>query len=54
MWALTVLIHVLHEVGLAFQLPGDLLGLHLLDAALLAAVGLVAFHAVIRWRFIII
>ena len=36
MWVLTVLVHVLHKVGLAFQLPGDLLGMHLLDAALLA------------------
>ena len=40
MKALTVLVHVLDEVGLALQFPGDLLGLHLNDASLLGAVDL--------------
>ena len=49
-----LLVQVLHEVGLALELPLELLGHHHGEGALLGAVDLRALHSVIRWLYIII
>ena len=49
---LTVLVHVLDEVGLALELPRQLGRLDEAQGPLLALNGLVAFHDVILWRFV--
>ena len=48
-----LLVQVLHEVGLALELPLELLGHHHGEGALLGAVDLRALHSVIRWLYII-
>ena len=49
-----LLVQVLDEVGLALELPLDLLGHHLVEGALLGAINLRALHSLIRWLYIII
>ena len=48
-----LLVQVLDEVGLALELPLELLGHHHVEGALLGAVDLRALHSVIRWLNII-
>ena len=49
-----LLVQVLYEVGLALELPLELLGHHHGEGALLGAVDLRALHSIIRWLYIII
>ena len=49
-----LLVQVLDEVGLALELPLELLGHHHGEGALLGAVDLGVLHSVIRWLNIII
>ena len=49
-----LLVQVLDEVGLALELPLELLGHHHVEGTLLGAVDLRALHSVIRCLIIII
>ena len=54
MTALTVLVHVLDEISLRLELPGQLICSNEAERSLLVLLGFVVFHLVNVRRFIII